>query len=181
MKKTIAKYIMLLLSIIGLYHLATFSFIKYPSTTIEEKMYSAPITEEEVAAFLPVWRKFRKKYNNVIGASEVSFSDKNTTDVMPVKISFWLKKKNFEPNRFFFIEQRIYDIAHRIYLQKHSKDVVDLLQKSLEKEQSASSKENIKNIIKTQENVLSLKTINPDELAIVQKHYTEIMAILQSD
>lgn len=180
MKKTFMKYIILLLSVIGLYHLATCSLIRYPSDNGNEKFYTAPITEDEVQAFLPVWKKFRKKYTDVIGASEVSFSNKSTTEAMPGSISFWLRRKNFEPNRFFFIEQKIYDIAHRIYLQKHSKDVVALLQKSLEKEQSKSSKENIQNIIKTQENVLSLNNINPDELAIVQKHYTEIMDILQN-
>jgi len=179
MKKKIERTIILFLALIGLYHVTTCSIMLYPETK-EEKIikYSGPITQDELASFLPLWREFFSKYADKTDFSSISFTQNLPSDVLPFNMKLWLRSKGWETNRFFFVEQRLRDIINYINMKRHAKDVISIMNEALDKEKNASTRENIKNVIATQQNVLDEQKSNAQEIALVEKHMNDIINVI---
>lgn len=178
MKKKILKAIILLLSVVGLYDVVTCSIIKYPEKNSAQEKYDTPLSEEEVASFIPTWKAFNEKFGEEVNLSELSLSNKLPSETIPYSAGMWLKSKGWRANRYFYVEQRVYDIMHHIYLRKHSLDIIAVMEKSLAAEKDKSSIENINNIISEQKEILNNVSISQSEMAAVEAHYSEILDLM---
>ena len=178
MKVRILKAVILLLSVVGLYDVATCSIVRYPEKYKVQEKYDTPLTEEDVVAFVPVWQEFNDEFGDKVNLSELSLSNKLPAETIPYSAGLWLKSKGWSANRYFYVEQRIYDIMHHIYLRKHSLDIIDVMKKSLATETDTAARENINNIITAQEEILNNLSISPGEMEAVETHYAEILQLM---
>lgn len=179
MKKKLFKFVVLCLSIWGLYNVATCSVVEYPSRNIAQIYnYTKPITDEDIKSFLPVWQEFSKKRAADEDLAAVSFSNKLPSEVLPFTAVLWLKHRGWEANRFFFVEQRLYDLAKMVYLKRYAGDVVYILTKSLETEKDEEMRENMQKIIDEQSAVLKMGEQNKEELQAVENNLQSIVDIM---
>lgn len=179
MKKKLFKFVVLCLSIWGLYNVATCSIVEYPSRNIAHIYnYTKPITDEDIKNFLPVWQEFSKKRAADEDLSAVSFSNKLPSEVLPFTAVLWLKHRGWEANRFFFVEQRLYDLAKTVYLKRYAGDIVYILTKSLETEKDEEMRENMQKIIDEQSAVLKMGEQNKEELQAVENNLQSIVDIM---
>ena len=175
MKKKIQKTIILFLALIGLYNVTTCSVMLYPMTR-EEKIvrYSGQITESELKSFLPLWSEFYAKYGEDADFAEVSLTQKLPSEILPISMKLWLRFRGWETNRFFYFEQRLREILNNINMKRHAKDVIAVMNESLKNESDKATRENIKSVIATQQNILDHQTDTP-ETVLVEKYINDVI------
>jgi len=179
MKKKLFKFIVFCLSIYGLYNVATCSVVDYPTRNIAAMYnYTRPINEQDIQSFLPVWKDFMKKHSNNATSKSVSFSGKIPSEALSFGTILWLKYRGWEANRFFFVEQRLYDLAKTIYLKRYATDIVYVMKKSLETETDPAMRENMQKIIDEQSTVLTMSKHNEKELQAVENNLQSIVDVM---
>ena len=181
MKKKFWKTVVFVLAIIGLYNVATCSIMLYPEPkNYNFFRYSGPITEEELQSFLPVWEKFVEKYADNAGISEISLTQGLPAEIMPLGMKLWLRNQNWDINRFFYVEQRLHDVVNYVYLKRHAKEVIEVMESAYERESNKDMRENICNVIAIQEELLNNKKANNSETLIIEKHLNEIIRVIEN-
>ena len=180
MKKKFIKTIILILSIIGLYDVATCSVMLYPEHKIKQGFNGGAISEKELDEFLPVWSKFIKKYADNAGVSEVSLTQKLPSEALPLKIKIWLKANGWDVNRFFYVEQRLRDDVNYIYIKRHSADVIEVMSKAMENEKNPNSRENIKNVISMQKEIIDSPKLNTPEMLLIERRLDDITSAMEN-
>lgn len=181
MKKKFIKTIILILAILGLYDVATCSIMLYPEHRVKDNLkYSRAISAEELDSFLPVWKDFMVEYADSAGISEISLTQKLPSEALSPQMKRWLKKKDWDVNRFFFVEQRLHDIVNYVYIKRHAKDVIEVMTAALKTEKNPAMKENIKNVIASQQEILDNKKINNPETLLIENRLDEIIKVIEN-
>lgn len=181
MKKKLIKTIILILAIIGLYDVTTCSVMLYPEHKIHNDFrYSGPITAEELDSFLPIWKDFLVEYADSAGVSEVSLTPKLPSDAMPLKMKLWLKNRDWNVNRFFIVEQRLRDIVNYIYIKRHAKEVIEVMTTALETEKDPAMRENIQNVIASQNEILNSNKANNPETLLIESRLDDIIKVIEN-
>ena len=179
MKKRIFKFVVLCLTLLGLYDVVTCSVMIYPAQKGKNLMqYKGPVSKEEMQIFLETWEEFMVKVGQEEGFSALSFTEQAPSKVLPEEMVTWLNKKRWDVDRFFYAEQRMYDILDDVYLKRHAQDVEKILKESLKSEGNPALRENMESIIAKQEELLNSRRVNSEEFKFIEKHFNEIQKVL---
>ncbi len=174
MKKKMFKLIVLCLSIWGLVNVVTCSVMVYPEARKIGMNHNTDITEEELLEFMPLRKEFVQKYADNSSVSEISMDNKKPSEVLSFKMRFWILMHNWQTDRFFYVEQRLYDLLNLIYIKRHAFDVIATLSKSLEAEKDTSTIQNMKKIIAEQIEILNSSKMNNSEMRLAEKYFEEL-------
>lgn len=133
------------------------------------------VTPDEMEAFLPVWSKYAHSKISKNNFSQISLSDKTASS----KLEKWLKKRGWEAQRFFYVEQRLAATIKSIYLRKHSKGTIKALNAQLKSETNPQVADNIKKLIASQKQISNVEQVSDAEIAMVSPRLEEIERILE--
>lgn len=148
-----------------------FWFIRQPINRIGvSKPYISPpsqnqqLTVDELNSFLDLWARInhsRMKHY----LSQVSLRSDSS---YPPRLVTWLNLQNWDPDRFFYNEQRLRELIGYIKLQNNINSNVKLAQ---------TSGANLDMVVKEQRKYLNAQKFNPEEIELVKNNLYQINEI----
>ncbi len=173
MKKIVFIFSVLFL---GIY----FANIVYRNTQEEqakqEKVLQKPfIDKDEMNRFLPVWSEYLSSDVSQIGARQISLTLGKASEKFPLKTIHWLRKKGWNADRFFYVEQRLKAIVKSAFMQEHIKATVHVLETG---GVSGVDPTTVQRMIDDQKKRVNVEQITPAELDMVMPDLVLISDIL---
>lgn len=141
-----------------------------------EQMLRKPFIEpEEMNKFLPVWSEYLASDVSKIGAGQISLTMGKASEKFPLKTIHWLKDRDWDADRFFYVEQRLKAIVKSAFLQEHIRATVHVLQSGGvgKVDQSA-----VQRMIEDQKQRMNVEQITEAELEMVMPNLATISDIL---
>ncbi len=126
---------------------------------------------DELNAFLNVWSEFIRKDIGGYGSRQLSLSSRGAEDGFPPQLVRWLRRQGWNVERFFYNEQKIRELLNAAALENNL-NANRLLSKKM------GGNENLKNIIRNQEEQLGLIKVNPKELALIKANLYQVNLIM---
>lgn len=126
---------------------------------------------EELNAFLNVWSEFMRKDIAGYSSLQLSLSSGGAADGFPPQLVRWLGRQGWNVERFFYNEQKVRGLLRAAALEENLNANRRLLKE-------AHGNDNLKNIIRSQEEQLGLIKVNPEELALIKANLYQVNQIM---
>lgn len=174
--------------ILGLAAVLLYKFLGMDLTTFHSKKMpprcqafemTEKVSHEELKAFLKIWPQYLEKMYHSQARHQISLYSSKASDALPWHIRFWLFQNCWEADRFYYVEQRLHEILQTSFLHKHTRDVVDILQKLMGEETDPATIAAYEQLIDIQKKIVEVEKISPEELEMVEGRETKIENILK--
>lgn len=136
------------------------------------------ISQAEKDDFLRVWKQYREQKIDEKTARQVSLLADEPSQILPWRVTFWLSKRCWNADRFYYVEQRLWQIIHSSYLKKHSQNVIAILQNMISEESDEAKIAAYEQMIEMQEQIAKIEQVSDEELNMLQGHEAELASIL---
>lgn len=136
------------------------------------------VSSDEMHKFLQVWPKYINNDVSKLAVFQVSFKDDLPSKSLNKKVINWLDSKDWNTDRFFYVEQRLRAIVQTIENKKHVADMQKILQTQLATEKNPSVIESIQQNLASQVQGFNVERISPEEQDMVEQNLDVIKGIL---
>lgn len=136
------------------------------------------LSPQELEVFLKIWPQYQERLHRSQKGSQLSLYSGKASDALPWHVRFWLFKNCWEPDRFYYVEQRLHEILQTSFLHKHTQDVVGILQQLMQQESDPAKIEAYNQLIEIQEQIVKVEKISAEELDMVRGREADIEAVL---
>lgn len=130
------------------------------------------ITIDELNAFLSVWSEFMHKDIAGYSSQQLSLSRHDAESGFPPQLVRWLKRQGWGAERFFYNEQKIRALINAASLEENLNANRQLLKKM-------EDNDNLKSIVRSQEEQLKLIKVNKQELELIKANLYQVSQILE--
>ena len=139
---------------------------------------STEITAPELEEFLPLWSAYVADGLNDMVSDKISLLSGDLESALPWQVNFWLHKRCWTADRFYYVEQRLRSIIHALYLREHTRAVKEILTERLEGETDEIKKTSYQNMIDMQDAIAVVEAVSDEELQAVRGRENEIEEVL---
>lgn len=157
----------------------------------KEKPVSAPqpkidvvvvkeISAPELDSFLKIWPSYIREGIADLGYSQISLSMKTSVKDMNKQAAAWLAEKNWDADRFFYVEQRLRTILKTLEVDERISDNIEGLKTQLQISGGEQLSGMIEGLIAEQQQRLNIEKISRPELEMVKRRRPEILQILNT-
>ena len=139
---------------------------------------STEITAPELEEFLPLWSAYVADGLIDMVSVKISLLSGDLESALPWQVNFWLHKRCWTADRFYYVEQRLRSIIHALYLREHTRAVKEILTERLEGETDEIKKTSYQNMIDMQDAIAGVEAVSDEELQAVRGRENEIEEVL---
>lgn len=138
----------------------------------EQLLRKPTVDKAEMDRFLPVWAEYMEDEIRNVGAGQLSLGMEDGKEKFLPELVRWLKKRGWNAERFFFVEQRLKTIVKTAFWQEHAQSTEQMLRQS-EMDESA-----VQRMIDEQKQRLTVGKVTPAEVEMVKPDLILISDIL---
>lgn len=187
MKKLSPEYIRIICGLV----VAALIFVGWHIFTYQDKSYapvyplgvevstSPEISTSELRAFLKTWHKYLEDGMDKVGYSQLSLSSKNSATEINPKVARWLKRKGWNPDRFFYVEQRLRAIIATIKRDERIVKTNMMIKKRLKNEDNGNLATALSRLSENESKKLNVEQITEVERRLVAPELEEVIIILK--
>lgn len=187
MKKLSPEYI----RIIGGLVVVALMFVGWYIFTYQDKSYapvyplgvevstSPEISASELRAFLKTWHKYLEDGMDKVGYSQLSLSSKHSAAEITPKVARWLKRKGWNPDRFFYVEQRLRAIITTIKRDERIVKTNMMIKKRLKNEDNGNLATALSRLSENESKKLNVEQITEAERRLVAPELEEVIILLK--
>lgn len=139
------------------------------------------ISAPELDSFLALWPAYVREGIADLGYSQISLSMATSVKDMNKKAAAWFAEKNWDIDRFYYIEQRLRTILKTIEVDKQISDNIEGLKTQLQISGGEQLSGMIEGLIAEQQQRLNIEKISRPELEMVKRRQQEILRILNAE
>lgn len=139
------------------------------------------ISAPELDSFLTLWPAYVREGIADLGYSQISLSMETSVKNMNKKAAAWFAEKNWDIDRFYYIEQRLRTILKTIEVDKQISDNIEGLKTQLQISGGEQLSGMIEGLIAEQQQRLNIEKISRPELEMVKRRQQEILRILNAE
>lgn len=168
----IKRYLILFLAALLIIKVLSFKLVDYTTPTFK-KQCDPMQTEEfltayELDAFLPVWSEYLSSGEKDKVSDKISLLSGNISENLPLDVKIWFSRHCWEPERFFYVEQRLQAIVNTVRLKKHTDGVKQVLSELLQSEKNDEKLAEYKAMAEIQDKIANIENVTEDEIALVK-------------
>lgn len=178
----IKRLIILVLAAFLIVKVLDFRLVDY--NTPNFKKQCAPMqTEEflsayELESFLPVWSEYVRSGEKDKVSDKVSLLSNNVEISLPLNVKIWFSRHCWDPERFFYVEQRLQAAVNTVRLKKHTDGVKKVLTDLLQLEKDEVKIQSYKDMLAMQDKIANVENVTEDEVALVSGREDELDDVL---
>lgn len=180
--RIIGSIVVVALIFVG-WHVITYQDKSYaPVYPLGIKVSTSPeISAAELRAFLKTWHKYQEDGMDKVGYRQFSMTAQNSAAKVNPRVARWLDRKGWNPDRFFYVEQRLLAILATIRRDEkiaHNNQMIKERLKTMKDKNLAAA---LQRLAANEAKKINVEQISPAERHMVETQMDDIMAILKMD
>ncbi|MBR6327374.1 MAG: hypothetical protein IKR60_00670 [Alphaproteobacteria bacterium] len=174
------RYIILVLSILFILKITTTRILDLhlhrvcPLTPTSES-----ISSNEAEIFLTKWQKYQARGYAKKIPEDFSYDDVSTVQRLPWLVKQWFEQECINPQRFYYVEQRLRTILKALQLKKHNDHVIKILSEQMAAKTDEQDKAWYKQMIDEQGKMSKVEGITDEEFAFIAKQENRVKQLLE--
>jgi len=140
---------------------------------------SDTISQKEADLFLTQWGEYVKRGYMAKVPEDLNFDYKDASDRIPWIVKLWFDKNCINPQRFYYVEQRLRTILKAYELKKHTQRVIEVLSSQIKPGMDLAQKQWYQSLIKEQKEMSKVEGISEEEFLIVKDRDVAIRELLR--
>lgn len=130
--------------------------------------HSREISKYEFDKFLETWSLYMREGYAQKVSDKISLAEGLPSENLPWILRYWLQRRCWDTDRFYYVEQRVRAVLSTSYLQKHTSEVAAILENQAENEDDEAKKEAYQDMLAIQSKIANVEGVSESELSFVK-------------